>query len=509
MRFPRSSGVFLHPTSLPGQFGIGDLGPEARRFADFLAAAGQSLWQVLPLGPTGYGDSPYQCFSALAGNPLLISPQRLAAQGWLEERELRDAPAFPEDEVDYGRVIPWKTELLASAARRFLNGAGNGHAAFDAFCRANAGWLDDFALFMALKEAHGEEIWTNWEPGARSRDPAALAEWRRKLVGPMAMQKALQFEFFAEWRQLREYCGSRGVRLMGDLPIYVAHDSADVWANPQFFQLDEQGNPAVMAGVPPDYFSATGQLWGNPIYRWDVLAADGYRWWLGRFRAVLDLVDMIRLDHFRGFEAYWEIPATERTAVNGRWVKGPGAALFEAALAALGELPVVAENLGVITSEVEALRERFGFPGMSILQFAFGKDPQAPTFRPHNYPRELVAYTGTHDCDTTAGWWTSEGRGESTRTSEDIRRERDYAMRYLNTDGREIHWVFIRTLEASVADTVLAPLQDVLGLGSDARMNQPATLGGNWRWRYRASMLTPAIETRLRELTELYGRTGQ
>jgi 4-alpha-glucanotransferase len=507
MRFARSSGLVLHPTSLPGPFGIGDLGPEARRFADFLAAARQRIWQVLPLGPTGYGDSPYQCFSAMAGNPLLISPERLEAEGWLTSAETGTPPVFPTDEVDFGRVIPWKMELLAAAARRFFDRAGAGdRARFDEFCRHNAGWLEDFALFMALKEAHGGEIWTRWEPGARSREPRALAAWSEKLAGAAAIHKFLQFAFFDQWNDLHRYCRERGIRIMGDLPIYVAHDSADVWANPGYFHLDAEGNPTVVAGVPPDYFSATGQLWGNPIYRWDALAADGHRWWLRRFRAVLDTVDMVRLDHFRGFEAYWEVPASEKTAANGRWVKAPGAALFETAREALGELPLVAENLGVITPEVEAIRNRFGFPGMSILQFAFGSDPQGPSFRPHNYPRELVAYTGTHDCDTTVGWWTSTGRGESTRTAEDIRRERAFARRYLNTDGSGIHWVFIRALEASVADTVLIPLQDVLGLGSEARMNQPATLGGNWRWRYRDSMLEPEIEGRLGELAELYAR---
>ena len=293
---------------------------------------------------------------------------------------------------------------------------------------------------------------------------------------------------------------------MGDLPIYVAHDSADVWANPQYFQLDDAGNPTVVAGVPPDYFSATGQLWGNPIYRWDTLARDRYGWWLERLRAALAMLDMIRLDHFRGFEAYWEVPASEPTAVKGRWVKGPGAALFQAAKEALGELPLIAENLGVITPEVEAIRNEFGFPGMAILQFAFGNDPQAPTFRPHNYSRELVAYTGTHDCDTTVGWWTSAGRGESTRSEDDIRAEREFTKKYLNTDAREIHWVFMRALLASVADTVLIPLQDVFGLGTEARMNQPATIGGNWRWRYGEGMLSPEIAQRLRDLAGLYDR---
>jgi 4-alpha-glucanotransferase len=498
MRFPRSSGILLHPTSLPGPYGIGDLGAGARRFVDFLAAAGQKVWQVLPLGPTGYGDSPYQGFSAWAGNPLLISPERLVEQGCLDASALGSAPGFPEDRVDFERLIPWKTALLESAAQQ--------HASFQAFCEAKQHWLDDFALFMALKKEHHGVEWTRWEPGARDRDPKALAKWRQQLAAGVASQKFLQFVFYEQWRELREYARARGVRIMGDLPIYVSHDSADVWVNRQFFHLDAQGNPTVVAGVPPDYFSKTGQLWGNPIYRWDVLAEDGYGWWLDRFRAAFETVDVIRLDHFRGFEAYWEVPASEATAVNGRWVKGPGAALFRAAQSALGELPLVAENLGVITPDVEAIREEFGFPGMSILQFAFGTDPQAPTFRPHNYPRNLAAYTGTHDSDTTVGWWSSEGRGESTRSEEDIRREREFAKKYLNTDGRELHWAFIRALEASVADTVLIPLQDVLGLGTEARMNQPATLSGNWRWRYRAGALRAEIAQRLRELTELYER---
>ncbi len=507
MRFPRSSGILLHPTSLPGRFGIGDMGPQARRFVDFLAETGQKLWQVLPLGPTGFGDSPYQCFSALAGNPLLISPERLAEQGWLEQSALIEAPRFPESEVDFARVIPSKTAILESAARAFLaNASASERARFQSFCDLNQDWLEDFALFMALKQKNGFAVWSGWGPGIRRREAGTLAECREKFAEAIAIHKFLQFVFFSQWEELRGYARSRGVRLMGDVPIYVAHDSADVWVNPQYFELDADGNPAVVAGVPPDYFSATGQLWGNPIYRWSALESDGYRWWLRRFRAVLDLVDMIRLDHFRGFEAYWEVPAGETTAVHGRWVKGPGAELFRAARAALGELPLVAENLGVITPEVEAIRAEFGFPGMSILQFAFGNDPQAASFRPHNYPHELVAYTGTHDCDTTVGWWTSEGRGESTRSADDIRREREFACAYLDTDGNEIHWAFIRTLLASVADTVLIPLQDVLGLGSEARMNQPATIGGNWRWRYRAEVLTDAVARRLAELTRIYER---
>ena len=507
MRFLRSSGIVLHPTSLPGPYGIGDLGPEARRFADFLAASGQTIWQVLPLGPTGYGDSPYQCFSAIAGNPLLISLDLLAEESWYDVREIAQPPSFPTKEVDFAAVIPWKMAALETVARAFrLRSTTAQRDQFKAFCRDQAAWLDDFALFMAIKLRDQTKIWTSWEADIRSRNSAAMAYWRQESRDAIETQMFLQYAFFSQWNALLRYCHERGIRIMGDLPIYVAHDSADVWSNPHYFQLDPAGNPIVVSGVPPDYFSATGQLWGNPIYAWDVVEADGFRWWMERFRAVLDMVDMVRLDHFRGFEAYWEVPMPASTAVSGRWVKGPGSRLFAVARTVLGELPLVAENLGVITPEVEAIRCAFGFPGMSILQFAFGKDPQAPSFQPHNYPRELVAYTGTHDCDTTAGWWSSEGAGNSTRTSEDIREEREFMCRYLNTDGSEINWVFIRTLLASVADTVLIPLQDVLGLGSEARMNRPATLGGNWRWRFPGGALSNQLANRLRDLTDLYDR---
>jgi 4-alpha-glucanotransferase len=348
---------------------------------------------------------------------------------------------------------------------------------------------------MALKAANGgQAVWSRWDP---------------RITAPAAELEALeftQFLFFRQWRELHTYARERGIQIMGDLPIYVAHDSADVWANPDLFQLDALGDPAVISGVPPDYFSATGQLWGNPIYRWDRMAAAGFRWWIDRVRASLALFDIIRVDHFRGLEAYWEVPAGETTARNGRWVKGPGAAVFEALRNALGGLPIVAENLGVITPEVEAIRTQFGFPGMAILQFAFGTDPQAPDFKPHNYPRDRVAYTGTHDNDTTVGWWSSEGAGDSTRTAADIRAERDFTRKYLATDGHEINWVFIRALMASVANTVLFPLQDVLGVGRRARMNTPALSSGNWRWRYRAEMLAPDIALRLKELVTLYDR---
>lgn len=497
----------MHPTSLAGDSGVGDLGPEARFFADFLAEAGQTLWQVLPLGPTGFGDSPYQCFSALAGNPLLISLEDLARSEWFVSPGAPPEPAFPRDEVDYARVIPWKLGALDAAARQFHDRASNAERrSYRIFCDRQAGWLDDFAIFMALKRRDPARVWTQWDEPIRRRDAAAIERVRVELAVEIETQKFLQYAFFSQWSSLRGYCRDRRIRIMGDLPIYVAHDSVDVWVNPQYFQLDADGNPSVVAGVPPDYFSATGQLWGNPIYAWDALERDGYRWWAERLRAVLELVDVVRLDHFRGFEAYWEVPAGAPTAENGRWVKGPGGNLFRALQEALGALPLVAENLGVITPEVEALRAEFGFPGMSILQFAFGNDPQARTFRPHNYPRELAAYTGTHDCDTTVGWWTSAGRGESTRSAEEIRCEREFAARYLNTDGKPIHWAFIRALLASVADTALIPLQDVLGLGSEARMNQPATTAGNWRWRCLRESLTPEIARELRELTEIYER---
>jgi 4-alpha-glucanotransferase len=498
VEFTRSSGILLHPTSLPGPYGIGDLGPQAYRFIDFLADAGLRIWQVLPLGPTGYGDSPYQLFSAFAGNPLLISLERLNFAA--------EPPDFPADAVDYSRVIQFKMPLLRAAYERFA-ASGAGREAFEAFCAQNAAWLDDYALFMALKAAHGgEKIWSRWEPAIAAREPAAMAARRARLAQDIEALEYAQFAFFQQWNALHDYARQRGIQIMGDLPIYVAHDSADVWSHPELFQLDDHGDPAVVSGVPPDYFSATGQLWGNPIYRWDRMARTGFRWWIDRVRAALKLVDIVRLDHFRGLEAYWEVPGGETTAQNGRWVKGPGAPFFQALQEALGDLPIVAENLGVITPEVEAIRRQFGFPGMAVLQFAFGNDPQAPDFKPHNYPRDRVAYTGTHDNDTTVGWWSSAGAGDSTRTAGDIRKERAFTRRYLATDGRQIHWVFIRTLMASVANTVLFPLQDVLGLGSEARMNTPAVASGNWRWRVRAEMLTPGIGERLKELVTIYDR---
>jgi 4-alpha-glucanotransferase len=486
----RGSGILLHPTSLPSRFGIGDLGPEAFRFADWLASAGQRLWQVLPLGPVGYGESPYQLYSAFAGNPFLISPEILAERGWLDSADIASPPAFSEEKVDFERVIPWKTALLRKAFDRFrAHSLSADRDELARFAERNANWLPSFVRFMALKEANGGVMWTEWRNTA---DPEP---------GALEFHEFVQFEFFRQWRALKEYCSTLGIGMMGDLPIYVASDSADVWAHPDAFDF------TAVAGVPPDYFSATGQLWGNPLYRWDKMKADGYRWWIDRMRAAVTMFDLIRIDHFRGFEAYWAVPAGQATAENGRWIKGPGADLFCALKSALGPLPVVAENLGVITPEVEALRNEFGFPGMAILQFAFGKDEQARSFRPHNYIHNLVAYSGTHDNDTVVGWWKSEG-GDSTRTAQDIAGEKTHARAYLNTDGHEINWTLMRALMASVAETVLFPAQDVLGLGSEARMNTPAIASGNWRWRMRPGALTPQIAERLRGMAEVFERSG-
>ncbi len=495
MRFPRSSGVLLHPTSLPGRFGIGDLGPEAYSFVDFLDGTGQSIWQVLPLGPTGYGDSPYQCFSAFAGNPLLLSLDALVEQGHLSPSDLQHVPDFPTDQVDYGPVIQYKAGLLRAAFESFQRRSDSEEKSeFVTFCLGKQAWLDDFALFMALKDRHEGALWSSWERDIACREPKAVAYWSQALADEVERHKYLQYQFYKQWGKLRQYADARDIRIFGDIPIFVAHDSADLWSHPELFYLDEAGHPTVVAGVPPDYFSETGQLWGNPHYRWDRMAEAGYWWWIERFRASFELVDIVRVDHFRGFEAYWEVPATEETAVNGRWVKGPGADLFLAVQNALGKLPIVAEDLGVITPEVERLRDRFEFPGMRILQFAFAGDANDP-FLPHNYIRNCVVYTGTHDNDTTTGWF---------RTAPE--KERKAVLAYFGTDGDDISWDFIRWLFASVADTAIVPLQELLGLGPEARMNYPSRLGGNWNWRFLPDALTPEIRKRLRSLTEIYGR---
>ncbi len=506
MSFSRSSGVLLHPTSLPGRYGVGDLGEEAYRFIDFLAASGQTLWQVLPLGPTGYGDSPYQSFSAFAGNTLLVSPERLVGEGLLDRRDLEGAPAFPHERVDFGAAIEFKNKLLRRAFENFRHTTDTSlRGAFETFSQREATWLDDYSLYRAMKDARGGVAWNKWEPPMVKREAGALAAAREGLREQASAQKFYQFLFFKQWHALKRYANEQGVSIIGDIPIFVAHDSADVWTHPHLFKLNEDGSPRVVAGVPPDYFSATGQLWGNPLYNWERLMADDFRWWIARVSAMLRTVNILRIDHFRGFAASWEIPGGDTTAERGRWVDAPGRELFEAIKRALGDLPILAEDLGVITPDVERLRDDFGFPGMRILQFAFGGDSKNIDL-PHNYHRNIAVYTGTHDNDTTVGWFKSEAGAGSTRAAAQIESERKFCLDYLNSDGREIHWDFIRAVLASVGNIAIIPLQDILGLGNDARMNLPNSTTGNWSWRYAAGALTNDLRDRLKELTELYGR---
>jgi 4-alpha-glucanotransferase len=507
MSYSRASGILLHPTSLPGRFGIGDLGSAAYEFIDFLEATGQSLWQVLPLGPTGYGDSPYQCFSAFAGNPLLISLEGVVEDGFLDESDLAAPPEFPDDHVNYGLVIEFKNELLAKAHANFISrGSDEDKNLYLTFVEQTGWWIEDYSAYRSIKDAHGGREWTSWEPYLRSHEDNALHYWRENHSIEISVHRFSQYLFFKQWLKLAHYANEKGVKIIGDLPIFVAHDSADVWANPGLFHLDGEGNPTKVAGVPPDYFSDTGQLWGNPLYRWDAMKKDGYRWWIDRIRKTLSMVDIVRLDHFRGFEKFWAVPGGETTAVNGKWEKGPGTALFSAIKGELGEVPIIAEDLGHITPEVRKLREKLGFPGMRVLQFAFGSDPESDEFKPFSFSPNTVVYTGTHDNDTTIGWFNSTGNGDSTRSEEDVKEERNNVLKYLGTDGSQINWDFIRLALSSVANTAIIPLQDVLGMGSEARMNVPARVSGNWSWRYRPEQLTPDIRWKLAEMADVYGR---
>lgn len=505
MTFPRASGILLHPSSLPGPFGIGDLGGEAYRFADFLTAGGQSLWQVLPLGPTGYGDSPYAGYSAFAGNTLLISPQQLFAENLISQDDL-DRIALVSPRVDFGHAHESKNAVLGRAYENFKGSSdAESRRAFAAFTAQHQGWLDDYALFRVLKQAHQGLAWHEWEAPLAHREESALQSAREKLSDQIEAHKFFQFLFFRQWSVLKTYCHDRGVRLIGDLPIFVAHDSCDVWTNPGQFKLDRDGRPSVVAGVPPDYFSETGQLWGNPIYDWDQMQADGFRWWIERVRATLQTVDIVRLDHFRGFAACWEIPAGDQTAERGEWVPAPGRELFRALGNELGELPIIAEDLGVITPDVEKLRDDFGFSGMRVLQFAFGGDSQNINL-PHNYSTNCVAYTGTHDNDTTVGWFHGGAGSGSTLSEAEIKTERDFCRKYLNSPDDELNWAFIRAVLASVANTAIIPLQDVLGVGGEGRMNLPNSTDGNWGWRFADGDLTEEHARRLRELVVTYGR---
>ena len=522
MTFPRASGILLHPTSLPGNHGIGDLGEQAYHFADFLVAAGQSLWQVLPLGPTGYGDSPYACYSAFAGNSLLISPQQLLADGLLAKSDLAEVSSLPNEGVDFKnekkalpRILFTPTPYRKICERNvLLPSYFNCLSLWNVCCGArmlgpeqNASWLDDYALFRALKDAHDGGPWHQWERPLVRRTSAALARARDELHNQIEAQRFYQFLFFKQWFDLKAYCNRRGIKIVGDIPIFVAHDSADVWTNPEQFKLNPDGTPTVVAGVPPDYFSKTGQYWGNPLFDWDRMLADGFKWWIERVRATLKTVDIARIDHFRGFAACWEIPGGDTTAERGRWVEAPGRELFTAIRKALGELPIIAEDLGVITPDVEKLRDDFGFPGMRILQFAFSSDTKNIDL-PHNYRRNVVVYTGTHNNDTTVGWFNSIAGEGSTRTAEQIECEREFCMKYLNTAGKEIHWDFIRAVFASVANTAIVPLQDILGLGTEARMNLPNSTSGNWTWRFKEDCLSDDLAQRLKSLSDLYGRVA-
>jgi 4-alpha-glucanotransferase len=494
MKLDRAAGILLHPTSLPGPHGNGDLGDEAHRFVDWLESAGQRLWQVLPIGEIGPGNSPYMSPSSFAGNVLLIDLERLQQEGWLRPEELQPEPGLAAGRVDYPRVHAFRLRRLHRAAERFFGAPPDArHQDFDRFCETEP-WLQDYALFMALRhEAHGR-AWSEWDAALAKREPAAVQAAARSRGEAVGFWKFCQWNFRRQWNELRAHAHRRGVRLMGDLPIFPALQSAEVWANQPLFELDPQGHPTVVAGVPPDYFSVTGQRWGNPLYRWSEHERDGFAWWIERLRALTGLVDIVRIDHFRGFAAHWEIPASESTAVNGHWRPGPGARLFDALTAALGRLPVIAEDLGVVTDDVVELRHRFDLPGMHVLQFAFGSDANNPHL-PHRCRSDSVIYTGTHDNDTTVGWWA--GASE---------REKRFASLYLGTDGREIHWDLIRAASASVAPVAVVPMQDVLGLDGAHRLNRPGADSGCWEWRMDEEALQDGPAERLARLAAVHGR---
>lgn len=497
MTSTRACGVLLHPTCLPGRFGVGDLGPAAHGYLEWLAHAGARWWQVLPLNPAGLGASPYAAPSTFAGNTILVSPEFLRDEGLLEAGDLADVPEFSPFAVEFDRVAPYKRALLERAFERFAARPPVALAErFETFRSANGAWLRDWALFAALRRSSGELPWWEWPDKLALRRPGAIASWLGSHERAVRFEEFCQFLFFSQWHALRERAHALGVRILGDLPIYVARDSAEVWANRELFRLDARGRPLAVAGVPPDYFSPTGQLWGNPVYDWEANEASGWAWWVERMRAVYALVDAVRLDHFRGFVAYWEVPFGEKTAVNGRWVPGPGSRLFAALRGALGELPLVAEDLGVITEEVTALRDAEGLPGMAVLQFAF--DPkESSLFLPYRHRRNQVVYTGTHDNNTTLGWFLGDASPA----------EKEFVRRYLGSDGREIHWDMIRLALASVADLAIVPHQDIAGLGADCRMNTPSTPDGNWRFRLTDWMLGSALADRFADLARVYGRT--
>ena len=498
MNLPRASGILLHPTSLPGPHGSGDMGESAYHFVDWLAGAGQKLWQILPLGGIGAGNSPYMSSSAFAGNVLLIDLAELQRQGWMLADDLVAPSGMSNERVNFDVVVPWRRQRLEKAARQFhAVGTAAQRLALQDFTQTHADWLADYVLFMALSEAYAGQDWCDWPVGLAQRERQALEAARRQYAPDIAFWTFCQWCFFTQWQRLKAYANGRGVRIVGDVPIFIAYQSAEVWARPELFELDAQGRAIVVAGVPPDYFSATGQRWGNPLYRWPAHAADGYAWWVNRVRRIFELVDVVRIDHFRGFADYWEIPANEPTAIHGRWLPGPGAPLFDAIHAELGDVSIIAEDLGLITPAVTALRQQFKLPGMRILHFAFG-GANDNTYLPHNYEPNTVVYTGTHDNNTSQGWWA--GASEA---------ERQHVRTYLAlqpSDEPNIHWKLIATACASVADTAIHPLQDVLGLSEASRMNLPGVGQGYWEWRFAWQQVTPAHAQELRRLSELYRR---
>lgn len=496
----RKSGILLHVTSLPSDFGIGDLGKGAYEFADFLAASRQRIWQVLPLSPTTEfcGNSPYCSFSAFAGNPVLISPDFLLKDGYISREDLGSLPSFDPVRADYGWAYEFKDRLLAAAYKRFSKTGDGERGGYYDFINSNAHWLEDYALFVSLKERFSGAPWDEWPPEVRDRTQGELDRWRQALAGQIEREKFKQFLFFSQWSALKRYCNERQITVIGDMPIYVSHDSSDVWTNPQYFKLDGDKKPALVAGVPPDYFSATGQLWGNPVYNWDALAKDSYAWWIRRMEHNLRHFDIVRIDHFRGFVSFWEVPATEMTAVNGKWVEAPAREFFQALLDRFGSLAIIAEDLGILTPEVREVMKKFKFPGMKVLLFAFGGDTASNPYAPHNHVRNCIVYTGTHDNNTAKGWFEKDANAE----------EKENLAAYFDCefDEDDVCSQLVRTAMMSVASTAVVPMQDLLELGEEARMNRPSIAMGNWMWRMRADLLTTGLAERIAKMTKIYGR---
>jgi 4-alpha-glucanotransferase len=491
----RASGILLHPTSLPGHYGIGTLGREAMDFIDFLARAKQKFWQILPLGPTGFADSPYQCFSSFAGNPLLIDLDLLVQEKLLKTSDLIPLKGFGDGPVDFGKLILLKYPVLRKAEANFnANATEEQREAFQHFVKKNNGWLDDYSLFMSLKEVFGQKPWLEWDKPLKQRNEKELIKYRTSLHEEIVFHQFLQYLFFGQWTRIREHAREQNIRIIGDIPLYIAMDSAEAWSRPELFDFDHEKNPVAVGGVPPDYFSQTGQLWGNPLFRWDLHKKTGYEWWINRVRWNQTLYDIIRIDHFRGFAAYWSVPYGEKTAVNGKWIPGPGKDLFKAIHETLGNIPIIAEDLGVITEDVVELRDSFGLPGMKILQFAFDSGEEND-YIPHNFTRNCIVYTGTHDNDTLSGWF---GKAK--------KEDRQYVLDYLNSDGKNIVWDFIRLAYASVAYTAVIPMQDLLVLGSETRMNLPGTTVNNWMWRMKPGQASAGLAAELARLVKLYGR---